>query len=435
MKSGISVADEYKLPFRDESTKKTAPNLINAKLEERKRLICLFNSYINISGRDVRLMGMSGGDVRFIEIFKRIKYIDKVIVTSLIGRRICEHNKLKAPFIITTKELQAKNILFTDFVRIIKTLFLKVKIRDNDIIYSTSEFFMDTFPAFVWKLRNRKAKWIVCVFLLVPNLFKDYSKTFSKTNSYSMPSINRLLFFLSQELTLFLGKRWVDQILVLNKMDKEYLVKNRGIAESTISVVNGGVDYNHLKSLIGEKTTYDGVFLGRFHPQKGIFDLIRIWKLVCDKKPEARLCIIGGGSPLFIEKVKAVIKENNLCDNIELVGSKLGDEKFLLLKSGGIFLCPSFYESFAIVVAEAMACGLPVVAYNLPIFNDIYGENILRVPLGDINKFADAVINFLNNDELRRSFGLKGQKFVQKYDWNEIAEKELQLIIGLLNKA
>ena len=417
--------------------KKAIPNMINAKFEGRKRVICIFNSYINIniSGGDVRFMGMSGGDVRFIEIFKRIKYLDKVIVTSLVGRRICEHNNLKAPFVITTKELLSSNIVFTDFVRIVKALFLKMEIKDRDIIYSTSDFLTHTFPAFVWKLRNRKAKWIVCIFLLVPTLFKDYSRNYSKTNNFSMPGFKRILYFLGQQLTLFLGRRWADQILVLNKMDKEYLVKNRGIAESTISVVNGGVDYGHLKTLSGEKTkAYDGIFLGRFHPQKGIFDLIKIWKLVCNKKPEARLCMIGGGLPSLEEKVKALIKENNLCENIELVGFKQGDEKFLLLKSSSIFLCPSYYESFAIVVAEAMACGLPVVAYNLPIFNDIYGENILKVPLGDI-KFADAVINLLNNDGFRRSFGLEGQKFVQKYDWDEIAEKEYQLMIDILDKA
>lgn len=412
--------------------------MINAKSEERKRVICTFNSYININipGGDVRFIGLSGGDVRFIEIFKRIKYFDKVIVTSLVGRRACNYNNLKATYILTTKELISSNIVFTDLMRIAKSIFLKMKIRNKDIIYSTSDFPTDTLPAFIWKLRNRKAHWIVCIFLLVPTLFKDYTSNYSKNNDFSIPSFNRILYFFGQQLTLFLGRRWADQILVLNKMDQKYLVENRGIAESKIRVVNGGVDFGHLKSLCGKKNkTYDGIFLGRFHPQKGIFDLLKIWKLVCAKKPEARLCLIGGGRPSFEEKIKTAIKENNLCGNIELVGFKQGDEKFLLLKSSSIFLCPSYYESFAIVVAEAMACGLPVVAYNLPIFNDIYGENIVKVPLGDINKFAEAVINLLNNDRVRRSFGLEGQKFVKKYDWEEIAENEYQLFIELLDEA
>jgi glycosyltransferase involved in cell wall biosynthesis len=244
-----------------------------------------------------------------------------------------------------------------------------------------------------------------------------------------MPSFKRTLYFLSQQLTILLGRRWADQILVLNRIDKEYLAKRCGIEESTITVVEGGVDYNHLRSLSGqEKRAYDGIFLGRFHSQKGILDLIEIWKLVCDKRPEARLCVIGDGSQSLVKKVRELIKEKNLYENVDLVGSKTGDEKFLLLKSGSIFLCPSYYESFAIVIAEAMACGLPVVAYDLPIYDDIYEEHILQVPSGDISKFAEAVVHLLSDVELRRSFGLKGQKFISRYDWGQIAKRECRIM-------
>lgn len=399
--------------------------------DQKRVVICIFNSYINVSGLDVRYMGLSGGDARFIEIFKRIKYFDKVIITSLVGRKICEHNNLEARFILTTKELQASNIVFTDFIRIIKALFLKIEIRDNDTIYSTSDFLMDTLPGFVWKFRNRKANWVVCVFLLVPSLFKDYSRSYSKTNNFSIPSFNRILYFFSQQLTISLGRRWADHILVLNRIDKEYLTRNRGIDESKIIVVNGGVDYEHIISLRSEKTkTYDAVFLGRMHAQKGIFDLIKIWRIVCNEKREARLCIIAGGLPSIVEKVDAAIRENNLRDNIELAGFRQGDEKFTMLKSSKLFLCPSYYESFAIVIAEAMACGLPVIAYNLPIYNDIYGTNITTVPLGDIDKFADAVLNLLNNSNLMKIFGAIGKKFVQQYDWNSVSKIELEIFLN-----
>jgi len=395
--------------------------MTSAKFEGQKRVICLFNLYINAN--------TSGGDVRFIEIFKRIKHLDKVIVTPLVGRRICEHNNLNGTFVVTTKELQASKVVFTYFVRIVKALFLKMEIKDKDIIYSTSDFLTDTFPASIWKLRNAKANWTICIFLLVPTLFKDYSRGYSEANRFSMPSIKRILYYISQQLTIFLGRRWADQILVLNRMDKEYLVKSRGIPESKISVVEGGVDYSHLKNLKGDKAeAYDGIFLGRFHSQKGIFDLIKIWKLICNKKPEARLCVIGDGPQSLVKKIEKLIKEENLHKNIDLIGPKTGDEKFLLLKSGSVFLCPSYYESFAIVIAEAMAYGLPVVAYDLPIYHDIYEEHILKVPSDDISKFADAVLHLLSNGELRRSFGLKGQEFVQRYDWGRIAEKEYQIM-------
>jgi glycosyltransferase involved in cell wall biosynthesis len=111
-----------------------------------------------------------------------------------------------------------------------------------------------------------------------------------------------------------------------------------------------------------------------------------------------------------------------------MVGTKIADSKFQLLKSSKVFLCPSHYESFAIVIAEAMACGLPVVAYDLPIYSDIYSGNVSTVPLGDTNRFAEVTIDLLNNDELRIMAGAQGQKFIQKYDWDRISEMEYEVI-------
>jgi glycosyltransferase involved in cell wall biosynthesis len=243
-----------------------------------------------------------------------------------------------------------------------------------------------------------------------------------------MPNATRFLYFSSQWLTIFLAKRWGDKILVLNNADKEYLVNTKGIDRSRICVVNGGVDYDHINKLRVDTKHYDGIFLGRFHAQKGIFDLVRIWRQVCEKKPNAKLCLIGSGPSSLMREVRGAIVANGLSNNIFMVGTKIADSKFQLLKSSKVFLCPSHYESFAIVIAEAMACGLPVVAYDLPIYSDIYSGNVSTVPLGDTNRFAEVTIDLLNNDELRIMAGAQGQKFIQKYDWDRISEMEYEVI-------
>jgi glycosyltransferase involved in cell wall biosynthesis len=389
-------------------------------------VVAFFNAYTE---------GVAGGDIRFIEIMERLnkKGIDLTVVTSLTGKELCVERRLNGTYKITTKERNPMNVFLLYFKRILSALSLRIEIRKETILYSTSDFLPDTLPAFIWKLRNRKAKWFVCIFLVVPNLFKDYTQSFVKGTRISPPTFSRLFYFLSQQLTIFLAKRWADQILVLNNMDKEF-IRARGSQVSKVTVVNGGVDYNHIVNIETNNSLYDGVFVGRFHRQKGILDLIQIWKIVCNSKPSAKLCIIGNGQTSLVEEVKATIEENGLFDNIELVGSKIGDEKFSLLKSSKIFLCPSYYESFAIVIAEAMACGLPVIAYDLPIYEDIYGENIVRVSLGNIHQFADVILTFLKDDNLRKSFGLGGRKFIERYDWDKIAEKEYQLMIDTNEK-
>jgi glycosyltransferase involved in cell wall biosynthesis len=383
---------------------------------------------------------ISGGAVRELEIMKRLSREQNIELSVVAPRNVCsrfQSNGIKANYNVIPCFIKGRNSLrlFLDsMLRSIYVSFLSFSFKDRVLIYSPSDFFYDSLPAFIWKLRNKKAKWIVCIFLVVPSLFRDYTKTFSKDNKFSIPTFSHLCYFFSQQLTISLAKKFADKILVLNSLDRIQLIKERGLDGLKISVVNGGIEYRHIESLKVDQKIYDGVFLGRFHPQKGIFDLIKIWKLVSNKQPNAKLCIIGGGDVSSMEQVQALIQENNLSNNIKLVGPKLNDEKFLFLKSSSIFLCPSYYESFAIVIAEAMACGLPVVAYDLPIYKDIYNKNILTIPLGDIDQFADAIIKFLKNEKLGLSFGLEGKKFIQKYDWDEIAKKEYGLIIEAISK-
>jgi len=74
--------------------------------------------------------------------------------------------------------------------------------------------------------------------------------------------------------------------------------------------------------------------------------------------------------------------------------------EFQVLKSSKIFILPSYNESWALVVCEAMACGLPVVAYDLPVFEEVYKKGMILIPIGDIDKFAGAILKLLYDIKL-----------------------------------
>ena len=84
------------------------------------------------------------------------------------------------------------------------------------------------------------------------------------------------------------------------------------------------------------------------------------------------------GSDINFDDVVKRVKDKGLFENIKFMGFLNGIDKFTVMKSSKICIFPSTYESFGMVVAEAMACGLPVVAYDLPVYREIYPVGMIK---------------------------------------------------------
>ena len=107
--------------------------------------------------------------------------------------------------------------------------------------------------------------------------------------------------------------------------------------------------------------------------------------------------------------------------NIIFLGSILGQEKYAILKSSKVFVFPSYSESWAISVSEAMYCGLACVLYNSKAY-DAYQDGVFEVPVGDKEKFAETIINLLSDENIRREITNKAKRIASKFDWEKIAQ-------------
>jgi glycosyltransferase involved in cell wall biosynthesis len=81
-----------------------------------------------------------------------------------------------------------------------------------------------------------------------------------------------------------------------------------------------------------------------------------------------------------------------------------------------------------------MAAGVPVLCYDLPEIQPIWGGNVAWVPKGDKKKFADRTLELLDNDHARNKLSESGVRFMKNYDWNDIAQKEMSIITSLAEK-
>ena len=98
------------------------------------------------------------------------------------------------------------------------------------------------------------------------------------------------------------------------------------------------------------------------------------------------------------------------------------------MKSAKIYITPSREEGWGIAVCEALACRLPVVAYNLSAYKRTFGGLILTVPIGATDEFARMVLELLSE---RITIPADNYKIISKYDWNLVATKELDIFIDI----
>ncbi|MCD6445585.1 glycosyltransferase, partial [Candidatus Bathyarchaeota archaeon] len=105
--------------------------------------------------------------------------------------------------------------------------------------------------------------------------------------------------------------------------------------------------------------------------------------------------------------------------------------------SSKIFIFPSVFEGWGIAVAEALACGLLVIAYNIPALKENFGscESVFLVPVGNLEKMIHTTLSLLNlTEEKFKELSEVSKKHVKKFGCHrKIAEKDLEILV-LKNK-
>ena len=129
--------------------------------------------------------------------------------------------------------------------------------------------------------------------------------------------------------------------------------------------------------------------VGRFHEAKNHGFLLDIFALVCKKRSDAILLLIGDGD--LRESIKDKVHSLKLDNNVILAGSR--DEVPQLLQAMDIFVFPSLWEGLPVTVVEAQAAGLPcLISDNITTDVDL-SKLVMRLPINDPCVWAEAVLN------------------------------------------
>lgn len=176
------------------------------------------------------------------------------------------------------------------------------------------------------------------------------------------------------------------------------------------------------------------VTIGRYSYEKGYDYLLKIWAIVEKRHPDWQLNIYGMGDPTPYVKLMDELSINpHRC----ILNSSLVDVESEYLRSS-ILVHPSRTEGFGLVLIEAMACGLPVVAFDCEngprsIISD--GEDGFLIPTYDIGLFVYRLDLLMDDEALRKKMGERGMVKSQQYQISKIAEQWKQLFDELVQNS
>lgn len=364
---------------------------------------------------------LTGGDKIFIECAKRWIAANHsvTIVTNEVGKEYCFQNGIERQN-ITVWSASWADKCGVYFAMIIKAIvaFLHsftLDFKDVDIVFASSFFFPDLFPAYMIKRTTPIAQFVIASYLFT---YKKWGVDYSAGKSKGF------LFYLNQILSLALLKRAHGKIITASAYDKTYLIKNHHIEQGSIFPIRGGVDNAFFMQIPPQEKKFDAVFVGRFHPQKCVLDLIDIWNMVIHEHPKAMLALVGNGQ--LEQELRHKVHFMKLQNNVVFLGPQDGQTKGRILKSSKVFLSASLYDSGNIALDEALACGVPGVIYDLEHLDYLMG--VIKIPTYNDRLFADAVISVLSHKAKREELSKDALIFAQTIDWNRSSESVLNFM-------
>jgi glycosyltransferase involved in cell wall biosynthesis len=208
--------------------------------------------------------------------------------------------------------------------------------------------------------------------------------------------------------------RGARAVVVFTEEQRSIVAEQFGVDSARISVIPNGVDESFL---------YDGtrflhskprlLFVGRFVVQKNLLLLLRALEGISSLFDTT---LVGEGE-LEGELKKAVVDLG--LENVHFYGLADGADLRELYRNADVFVLPSKGEGMPLVLLEAMAMGLPIVATNIPGIRGVVadGQNGILVPPEEPSAFRTALLNMVSDPDRYRCMSEESRRLADKYSW------------------
>jgi D-inositol-3-phosphate glycosyltransferase len=246
--------------------------------------------------------------------------------------------------------------------------------------------------------------------------------------------------------------RHSDALIAESPASKRHMVQEYGVEPTRVHVIPGGVNTEVFRPQ-ERRQSRDALglqaggpvllFVGRLQPLKGIDTFVQAAQLVQRQHAQLQVLIVGGGVDLQdkreaqeLHRLQTLCEQLGLGPHVRFIKAQPQEVLAQYYTAADVFVMPSHYESFGMVVLEAMACGIPVVASQVGGLAStvVSGHTGFLVPQGDWQAFGRAILRLLASPTLRHAYGQAGLQRAQMFTWPHIVARTRQLYEGLLRQ-
>lgn len=278
------------------------------------------------------------------------------------------------------KYFHFKNILkiISEGLKSIKILYFKKKLIGDYIYNSDSKIIISTRLEFT-KLLNKYYN-ANCIRIAEEHVYHHNNVKYINKLKKALKNINYL----------------IPASKYLTKDYKNYL------KELKIKIIYIPQAVDNFPKKINKFINKNIIYVGRLEPEKGLLDLIEIFKLINKQNKDIKLTIVGDGSQK--NNIDKMIKKYNLNKYIKVSGYLSGKNLIKEYKKASLFMLTSFEESFGLVLLEAMSYGIPCIAFDsaLGAKEIINGKNGIIIKKRNKEIMSQEIINYFKNESYQK---------------------------------
>ncbi len=237
------------------------------------------------------------------------------------------------------------------------------------------------------------------------------------------------------------NERWIreaDTLIAVSESTARDLEALLRVPKSKIQVVCHGVsphyqphDSTAAAQHIARKFRVSENYIctvGTIQPRKNLITLVEAVKILRSRENLRHQLLVAGAKGWKESKIYASVKQHGLTQkDVCFLGFVPEEDMPFLYAGASVFVFPSLYEGFGLPLVEAMACGVPIVASNVPPVPEVVQDGAILVPPMSPEDFAEAITRITTDPELRRGLVERGLKRACHFRWDAAAREMLRV--------